>query len=289
MRTKYAWPKWEESFEDPVSGRPWTFRQIVQGTIDNFLDRESEWSLASQRRSARSRRRSSAEESRAGADRPVASAGHGLQRAEQRRAHEHAGLRRRFAGALPAAGAGSKQPVATFAALQNAKQIFEGAWSTKSYDVVKKGKTRSYKIEREPAQVADAPGASAQHSHCLRTLHRRRPARPGHHRADRDLGAQQFRRAEAPGYRHLFLHPQDAEPARGAHRGEAAGASGRHHRRSRRHLQDQDSVRGGQWRPLPTGDRLDLPAAPAGHQRRPLGLSWQPHRDVEGRSERRLS
>ena len=40
VRTKYAWPKWEESFEDPVTGRPWTFRQIVQGTIDNFLDRE---------------------------------------------------------------------------------------------------------------------------------------------------------------------------------------------------------------------------------------------------------
>ena len=43
VRTKYAWPKWEESFEDPVSGRAWTFRQIVQGMLDNFLDRESEW------------------------------------------------------------------------------------------------------------------------------------------------------------------------------------------------------------------------------------------------------
>ena len=43
VRTKYAWPKWEESFDDPVSGRAWTFRQIVQGVIDNFLDRESEW------------------------------------------------------------------------------------------------------------------------------------------------------------------------------------------------------------------------------------------------------
>ena len=31
VRQKYAWPKWDRSFEDPVSGKPWTFRQIVQG------------------------------------------------------------------------------------------------------------------------------------------------------------------------------------------------------------------------------------------------------------------
>ena len=43
VRTKYAWPSWDESFADPVSGRSFSFRQIVQGMIDNFLDRESEW------------------------------------------------------------------------------------------------------------------------------------------------------------------------------------------------------------------------------------------------------
>ena len=43
VQTKYAWPKWEESFEDPVSGSPWTFRHIVEGLIDNFLDGESQW------------------------------------------------------------------------------------------------------------------------------------------------------------------------------------------------------------------------------------------------------
>src|SRR5271165_290717 len=44
---KYAWPRWEETFEDPVTGGSWTFRQIIQGVIDNFLDRESErrWRL----------------------------------------------------------------------------------------------------------------------------------------------------------------------------------------------------------------------------------------------------
>jgi malate synthase len=40
---KYAWPRWEEAFEDPVSGKPWTYRQIVQGLVDNFLGRESPW------------------------------------------------------------------------------------------------------------------------------------------------------------------------------------------------------------------------------------------------------
>src|SRR5271157_3161026 len=43
VRTKYAWPKWDESFADPIAGGSWTFRQIVAGMIDNFLDRESQW------------------------------------------------------------------------------------------------------------------------------------------------------------------------------------------------------------------------------------------------------
>ncbi len=47
VRKKYAWPSWDETFEDPVSGKPWTFRQIVQGLIDNFLGRDtaSRWRL----------------------------------------------------------------------------------------------------------------------------------------------------------------------------------------------------------------------------------------------------
>ena len=38
---KYAWPSWDESFDDPVTGRKWTYRQIVQGLIDNFLGRNT--------------------------------------------------------------------------------------------------------------------------------------------------------------------------------------------------------------------------------------------------------
>src|SRR5437879_12156505 len=47
VREKYGWPKWDDSFEDPVTGRQRAFRQIVQGLIDNFLGRESElhWRL----------------------------------------------------------------------------------------------------------------------------------------------------------------------------------------------------------------------------------------------------
>ena len=64
-------------------------------------------------------------------------------------------------------GTPKNQPVGTFAALQNAKEILEGRWASKSYDVVKKGKTRSYRIERATGQVADASGSPAQHPHCL--------------------------------------------------------------------------------------------------------------------------
>ena len=43
VRERYAWPKWDDKFEDPVTGKSWTYRQIVQGMIDNFLGVESEW------------------------------------------------------------------------------------------------------------------------------------------------------------------------------------------------------------------------------------------------------
>ena len=27
---KYAWPEWDDTFEDPVKGQVWTYRHIVQ-------------------------------------------------------------------------------------------------------------------------------------------------------------------------------------------------------------------------------------------------------------------
>ncbi len=151
VRTKYAWPKWDESFEDPISGKPWTFRQIVQGMIDNFLGRESEWRW------------------RLNDDVPIPADVHPL---------DNPGLELTgpwhpldmafnalnsaapmnmpdFEDASPAhfqSQGATKQPVGIFAALQNAKQIFEGSWTSKSYDVVKKGKNRAYKIDREPGK-----------------------------------------------------------------------------------------------------------------------------------------
>lgn len=38
---KYRFPAWEDTFEDPVSGQPRTFREIVQGLLDNFLGRRT--------------------------------------------------------------------------------------------------------------------------------------------------------------------------------------------------------------------------------------------------------
>ena len=43
VHEKYSWPKWDDTFEDPVTRKSWTYRQIVQGLIDNFLGQDSEW------------------------------------------------------------------------------------------------------------------------------------------------------------------------------------------------------------------------------------------------------
>jgi len=152
VRSKYAWPKWDESFEDPVAGRPWTFRQIVQGMIDNFLDAEGEgrWRLNDEV--------------------PIPADVHPLQNPGLELTGPWHPLDMAFNALNSAApmnmpdfedaspshfqpeGAPPGQAVGAFAALQNAKEILEGAWTTKSYDVIKKGKTRSYKIDREAAK-----------------------------------------------------------------------------------------------------------------------------------------
>jgi malate synthase len=152
VRRKYAWPKWDESFEDPLSGRSWTFRNIVQGVIDNFRDRESEWRW------------------RLNDEVPIPADVHPLQNPGLELTGPWHPLDMAFNALNSAApmnmpdfedaspshfqpsGTPKNQPVATFAALQNAKEILEGRWASKSYDVVKKGKTRSYKVDRQPAK-----------------------------------------------------------------------------------------------------------------------------------------
>ncbi len=152
VRRKYAWPAWEETFEDPVSGRSWAFRQIVQGVIDNFLGRESEW-----------RWRLNDEVPIPDDVHPLKNPGleltgpwHPLDMAFNALNSAAPQNMPDFEDASPShfqpQGTPRNQPVGTFAALQNAKEILEGRWAAKPYEVVKKDKTRSYKINRPPQQ-----------------------------------------------------------------------------------------------------------------------------------------
>lgn len=171
VRTKYAWPKWEESFEDPVSGKPWTFRQIVQGMIDNFLDREglSRWRLNDEVPiPADVHPLDNPGLELTGPWYPLDMAFNALNSAAPMNMPD-------FEDASPAhfqpQGTPKSQPVGTFAALQNAKEILEGRWTGKSYEVKKKDRTRSYKIEREPAKwptrLVRPPGMHIVYDHVV--------------------------------------------------------------------------------------------------------------------------
>jgi len=152
VREKYAWPKWDDAFEDPISGRPWTFRQIVQGLIDNFLGRESErrWRLND-------------EVSIPGDAHPSANPGleltgpwHPPDMAFNALNSDAPMNMPDFEDASPAHfrpdGTSRRDPVGVFAALQNAKDIFEGRWANRPYEVTKKDRPRTYTINRSPQQ-----------------------------------------------------------------------------------------------------------------------------------------
>src|SRR5215469_15460231 len=152
VREKYGWPKWTAGFEDPLSGRRWSYRQIVQGMIDNFLDRQSEWRW------------------RLNDEVPIPQDAHPLKNAGLELTGPWHPLDMAFNALNSPApinmpdfedaspphfrpdGAPGNQPTGVFAALQNAKEIFEGQWADRAYEVVKKGKRRSYKITRSPGQ-----------------------------------------------------------------------------------------------------------------------------------------
>jgi malate synthase len=152
VRRKYAWPKWEETFEDPVTGHSWTFRQIVQGMIDNFLDRESDWRWRLNDEvdvpsDVHPLRNPGLELT--GPWYPLDMAFNALNSAAPMNMPD-------FEDASPShfqpQGTPRNEPVGTFAALQNAKDIFQGRWAAKPYEVVKKDKKRAYKINRPPQQ-----------------------------------------------------------------------------------------------------------------------------------------
>jgi malate synthase len=149
---KYAWPNWDDTFEDPVSGQFWAFRQIVQGLIDNFLGRDSEW-----------RWRLNDEVPIPKDAHPLTNPGleltgpwHPLDMAFNALNSQAPMNMPDFEDASPPHfqpdGMPTNQPVGIFAALQNAKEIFEGRWANRPYEVVKKGKKRAYKINTSPAR-----------------------------------------------------------------------------------------------------------------------------------------
>ncbi|MFZ3213350.1 MAG: malate synthase [Terriglobales bacterium] len=151
VRTKYAWPKWDEAFEDPVSGQPWTFRQIVQGMIDNFLGRESKlrWRLNDEVPIPKDAH-------------PIDNPGleltgpwHPLDMAFNALNSPAPVNMPDWEDASPPHfqpdGTPTNQPIGIFAALQNAKDILEGKWTDRVYEVVKKGQKRTYKINKPPS------------------------------------------------------------------------------------------------------------------------------------------
>lgn len=152
VRKKYAWPRWDETFVDPVSGASWTFHHIVQGMIDNFLGRDSQWRW------------------RLNDEVPIPKDAHPLNNAGLELTGPWNPLDMAFNALNSPApmnmpdfedaspphfrpeGTASNQPLGVFSALHNAKEIFEGRWTGKAYEVPKKGKTRSYRINKTPQQ-----------------------------------------------------------------------------------------------------------------------------------------
>src|SRR5213083_1889533 len=152
VREKYAWPKWDDTFEDPVTGQFWTFRQIVQGLIDNFLGRDSvlRWRLNDEvpiPQDAHPSRNPGLELT--GPWHPPDMAFNALNSAAPMNMPD-------FEDASPAHfrpdGTSEREPVGVFAALQNAKDIFEGRWTDRAYEVTKKNQRRTYTINRPPDQ-----------------------------------------------------------------------------------------------------------------------------------------
>ncbi|MEJ2658697.1 MAG: malate synthase, partial [Desulfobacterales bacterium] len=169
VREKYAWPKWEDTFEDPVTGQFRTYRQIIQGLIDNFLGRDSEW-----------RWRLNDEVPVPEDAHPLTNPGleltgpwHPLDMAFNALNSPAPMNMPDFEDASPPHflpdGATESQPIGIFAALENAKEIFEGEWDDQVYKVKKKGKTREYKIKASPAhwpiRFARPPSIHVRYDH----------------------------------------------------------------------------------------------------------------------------
>ncbi len=169
VRQKYAWPKWEEQFQDPIFGKPWTYRQIVQGLIDNFQGKESQWRW------------------RLNDEVPIPQHAHPLKNAGLELTGPWQPLDMAFNALNSPApmnmpdfedaspphfqpdGTASNQPIGVFAALKNAKDVFEGSWNDRPYEVSKKGKVRQYRITKPlgqwPTRFGRPPGLHITYDH----------------------------------------------------------------------------------------------------------------------------
>ncbi len=168
---KYAWAAWDERFDDPVGGKPWTFREIVQGLVDNFLRRDTplRWRLNEEvpiPDHVHPTKNPGLELT--GPWSPLDMAFNALNSAAPMNMPD-------FEDAAPSHftpdGTAPGQPVAIFAAMQNAKEIHEGRWNDRAYEVVKKGKTREYRITtpqpRWPTRLARPPSLHILYEHVV--------------------------------------------------------------------------------------------------------------------------
>ena len=149
---KYGWPSWDETYADAVTGQRWSFREIIQGLIDNFLGQESRW-----------RWRLNDDVPVPKDAQPLANPGleltgpwYPLDMAFNALNSPAPMNMPDFEDASPPHfqpdGTPTNQPVGIFAAMQNAKEIFEGKWADRPYEVAKKDKKRTYRINKPPAQ-----------------------------------------------------------------------------------------------------------------------------------------
>ena len=74
-------------------------------------------------------------------------------------------------------GTPKDQPIGVYAALQNAREIHEGRWNDRAYEVEKKGKKRSLQDRQAAVAVADAFQPPSRHARPLGS-HRRWTAAP---------------------------------------------------------------------------------------------------------------
>jgi malate synthase len=169
VREKYGWTGWDEQLEDPVTGKPWTFRQVVQGLVDNFLGRDTplRWRLNDEvpiPEHVHPTRIPGLELT--GPWAPVDMAMNALNSPAPMNMPD-------FEDAAPPhftpEGSPQNQPIGVFAAMHNAKELHEGRWNDQPYEVEKKGKKRQYRITtpqpRWPTRLARPPSLHIVYDH----------------------------------------------------------------------------------------------------------------------------